>query len=106
MSFRKLLVNAAHLQCEDPRDKVYGLLGIARKIYGDIDFDFDYGRPASEVLWYDLGRTKLGPYDASAQARLISQGREMGVTGREEIANESHVLQRCRQIWGALDPGP
>ena len=76
------------LACEDPRDKVFGLLALVRS--GDVPA-IDYSRPPSEVFWTAIAvlRTDIQTYslrDSQMVAFLGPLASAMGVTGFEPNA--------------------
>lgn len=84
-------------KCRDPRDKVYGLMGI---VHEKERIEIDYNKEAPEVYWdaiAGLRTTKLKDPE-----RIIELGREMGVTGGEEIGEE--VTEKFRSLFGGRSP--
>jgi hypothetical protein len=65
----ELLAVTVHLQCQDPRDKIYGMLGLADDVKpGDISADYTV---STEDLYWQVMKWKLG-------------SSRMGTSGRQE----------------------
>jgi hypothetical protein len=94
--------------CSDPRDKIFGLLGMiepSRRIA------VDYSQPPHAIFWQAmdsfliLGRPNLGdPKNRRPIARgrwwIQRVARDMGVTGREEIQIGETARQNIIDIFG------
>ncbi|KAF1926644.1 HET-domain-containing protein [Didymella exigua CBS 183.55] len=82
---RTVVARYSSYQCENPRDKVYGLLGIVRS---DERLEVDYNKLVQEVF-LDAARavqvSKLGrPDRVKCQGRLQSLAREMGLANGDK----------------------
>jgi hypothetical protein len=88
----RLLSVTARLGCSNPQDRIYGVLGIAS---GGGSIPIDYGIPPQELFWKTLEAlpppSTVGFIDM--QPFLFQLGLAMNVTGYEQAAKESGVLQ-------------
>jgi hypothetical protein len=76
------------LECQDPRDIVYGLLSL---LPPESQIAVDYARPANVLFWdliHAMGTAYLSPL------RFLELGRAMEVTGKEE--NCIKFISYCR----------
>ena len=94
-SLRELLTNHASALCKDPRDKVYGLVGLSTDGRG---FPMDYSKSLLEV-WSDtitfMGHHQLLPNDVDEQIRFCRLVRDLlggaalgGVSGIVDLVDE------------------
>ena len=89
------LIWFTHLDCKDPRDKVYGLLGLVRP--GD-RIHIDYKKEPSQIFWEVIRATNLGLGICNTQFKLL--GWSMGVTGNEQAAAACQTTFQYRSIFG------
>lgn len=94
---RALELFAGH-ECADPRDKVYGLMGIVDKMER---IEVDYGKSAAEVYWDAVAAFKTKAL--KEPARIIELGRAMGATGREESC-KGLALENFQLLFGGAHP--
>lgn len=83
--------------CHDPRDKVYGLMGVVHK---KERIEIDYNKGAPEIYWDAIAG--LRTRELRDPDRIIQLGREMNVTGEEEF--EEGVLERFLSLFGGKHP--
>ena len=93
------LIWFTHLGCQDPRDKVYGLLGLVKP---DDRITIDYNKNAAEIFWEVLSATKLSLSICDTQFKLL--GWSMGVTGHEPGASDCQGTAQYKGIFGSKSP--
>lgn len=75
-------------ECEDPRDKIFGLIGLLNFHDGyRPDIVVDYSRGAGEIFWDAMDACKEHLSQADWEKWCLSLGLSMGVTGDEANAS-------------------
>jgi hypothetical protein len=100
-SLGEVLKDYSHLDCEDPRDKIYGLLGLVRTRER---FDVDYSKTPSAIFWKALATAELGTWVAHGRRAVRRLADDMQVTGSEEGIAGSPAMERWKDIFGDRDP--
>ncbi|KAG6014782.1 hypothetical protein E4U43_006135 [Claviceps pusilla] len=90
-SLRRLLINHADALAKDPRDKIYGLVGLSTDGRG---FPMDYNKTLLEV-WCDtihfMSRHELLPRDCAERVQFCRLVRDL-LGGEEELGSVSGVV--------------
>lgn len=85
---KTVLMYFAHLECEDPRDKIYALLALASNRGGVV---IDYNSTAADVFWSAFALYK--EEDIIGPSAIVQIARDMGVVSSSSILldNDSNV---------------
>ncbi|SMR59278.1 unnamed protein product [Zymoseptoria tritici ST99CH_1E4] len=88
------ILSARHLQCSDPRDKVYGVLGIAKLTKAvpiSADYNLDLVRLAYEVLQHEFAENLPTGLDALRQTCQIT-GNILGISVSSILSCQDLVI--------------
>ena len=77
----RVLRTLAHLDCEDPKDKIFGLQALVKSRNR---VPIDYSRPSGELFWEAMARFHVMDKQEDARRAIIALGRHLGVTGLEK----------------------
>ena len=77
----RVLRTLAHLDCEDPRDKIFGLQALVKS---RDRVPIDYSRTSGELFWEVVARFQTIKRQEDARRSIIALGRNLGVTGLEQ----------------------
>lgn len=99
----EILMNYSNLDCKDPRDKVYGLVGLVRPSEKQM-IDIDYSKAPAMVFWEALATSEIGTWVLSAGDAIRKLAADMDVVGDEWKQVSPQALERYRDIFGEHDP--
>lgn len=95
-----VLRTLAHLDCEDPRDKIFGLQALVKSRNR---VPIDYSRTSGELFWEAVARFQTMEKQEDARRAIIALGQNLGVTGLERNFNG---LARDHWFDGISDQHP
>jgi hypothetical protein len=109
LSLDSVLIRLSHLNCSDPRDKVFGLLALTSS-----DVVVDYSRSPEEVFWSALPSLQASSMDSHF---LVELAAAMDVVLEDFIDHGSHEVRACelcafsyndriRDLWQGLGLDP
>ncbi|KAH7418465.1 hypothetical protein BKA64DRAFT_635588 [Cadophora sp. MPI-SDFR-AT-0126] len=98
-------MSSALLQCLDPRDRIFGILGFASdaSLLGVVD----YSKSGADIFWDAfrlLTPLKGVSWELNKADRIYELGVAMGVTGEEEDARHASIVRTCKQMFGGKTP--
>lgn len=79
LTLRALLLSFSHLECFDPRDKIYGLLGLCSQ-----KVEVDYDRPVVGVFSDAMGRMNFDMVPDREKQRFLQLAISMGIAEDDE----------------------
>jgi len=101
MTLHDVIFTFHRFECEDPRDHVYGLMGLVRQ---DQKVPVNYSKPANIVYWEMLQHLELFKYSVLYRRPMQYLGTVMGVTGREDELVQKPALKAFKRIFGHEHP--
>jgi hypothetical protein len=104
-SFHSAIMSSARLQCLDPRDRIFGILGFASGAASLVVVD--YSKSGQEVFWdafKGLKPLKGASWELNKADQIYELGLAMGVTGEEEVARHASIVWTCKQMFGGKTP--
>jgi hypothetical protein len=101
MSLHDTVFTFYRLECEDPRDHLYGLMGLIRQ---DEKISTDYSKPASMVYCEMLQHLETSQLSVLYKKPMQYLGVVMEVTGREEEMVQKPALKAFNAIFGHKYP--
>ncbi len=101
MSLHDTIFTFHRLECEDPRDHLYGLMGLVRQ---EEKVSADYSKPANIVYCEMLQRLEASQLSVLYRESMQYLGMVMQVTGREGEMLQKPALTAFKRVFGHKDP--
>ena len=104
-SFHEAIMSSALLQCHDPRDRIFGILGFASDAASLVVVD--YSKSGAEIFWDAFKGPKPlkgASWELNKADQIYELGLAMGVTGEEEVARHASIVWTCKQMFGGKTP--